>query len=352
VKRTADAVVALILGALGGFAFQWIGVPLPWMLGSLTATACFAVAGKVWELPVALRDLVRPVLGVLAGSAFTPAVVASMGQWLGPIGFVVLFSLLATALGWIYFAKLCGMDRITALFAAAPGGLGELVLMGATLGANLRSLVLIHTLRVMSVVILVPLGVSLLLGHAVTGTPTRLGTPIDVTWLDWLLLLASGGAGYLLSRSVRLPGGVMVAAMLVSAVLHGLGVSHGAPPGWIVIAVQVVIGSMTGARFAGIRWAELFVTVLQALGWALILIAAAAAAAWVAAIWFSRPFVVFLLALAPGGIAEMTIITYALGVDVAFVVSLHVLRIVLVLTLTPFSFQLLGWGKGGRSAPS
>jgi hypothetical protein len=61
------------------------------------------------------------------------------------------------------------------------------------------------------------------------------------------------------------------------------------------------------------------------------------------------PYFGMLLALAPGGMVEMTVITYAVGIDVAFVVVCQLFRILLVLIVTPFAFQLLGIPTHGSS---
>jgi uncharacterized membrane protein AbrB (regulator of aidB expression) len=45
------------------------------------------------------------------------------------------------------------------------------------------------------------------------------------------------------------------------------------------------------------------------------------------------------LAYAPGGFAEMSLIALALSVDSAFVASHHLIRIILVVTLAPLLFR-------------
>ena len=49
------------------------------------------------------------------------------------------------------------------------------------------------------------------------------------------------------------------------------------------------------------------------------------------------PIAALVLAFAPGGLAEMSLIALALGVDPAFVSSHHVVRIFLVVVLAPLA---------------
>ena len=49
---------------------------------------------------------------------------------------------------------------------------------------------------------------------------------------------------------------------------------------------------------------------------------------------------------APGGVAEMTLISLALGIDVAFVSTHHLVRVVFMVTAAPLIFHFINkkWG--------
>jgi membrane AbrB-like protein len=132
----------------------------------------------------------------------------------------------------------------------------------------------------------------------------------------------------------------MLPAILISAVVHATGITELAPPGWLVAFVQIIIGSAAGARFAGVTGRELSETVFQSLLWAAILIGVSAATALIGSRLLGMPFTALLLALAPGGTAEMTIVAYALGIEVAFVVTCQVSRILFVHVSVPLLFRL------------
>ena len=55
------------------------------------------------------------------------------------------------------------------------------------------------------------------------------------------------------------------------------------------------------------------------------------------------PFPVAVLAFSPGGLAEMSLVGLALGVDVAFIATHHVARIFLVILLAPAVIKLWKW---------
>ncbi len=342
-RAATRAFVALLIGLAGGFVFDLLGAPLPWTLGSLAAAALVAVAGAPWLMPNAIRNVARPVVGLLAGSAFTPAVVASIGEWWTAILYVAAYSFVVSALGWVFFRKLCRLDPVTAFFASTPGGLGELTLLGGSLGGSMRTLVTIHSVRVVTVVFTMPILVYTL-GAAELApmqglSPAVVDARPDPTMVDWLIVAACGVGGYVLATFTALPGGVMIITMLLSAVVHATGLAHAAPPPWMMVLVQVVIGAVVGARFAGIAWGEFRQTVLRAFTWAALVIATAVLAARMGAVLFDRPFSALLLSMAPGGMAEIIFISFALGIETAFVVTCQVCRSGFVLMFAPLFAQ-------------
>ena len=156
------------------------------------------------------------------------------------------------------------------------------------------------------------------------------------------MMIGCGVAGFFAGRLLRLAGGAMIMAMLFSAAVHGTGLTQVLPPYWLVAGVQVVIGAVAGARFAGIRWIELRSTVVQAFLWAIVLLVTAVIAAEAGAVLFDRPFSALMLSLAPGGMPEMMIISYALGIETAFVVTCQLCRSFMVVTFAPIFFRMLG----------
>lgn len=341
-QKLLQAFVAFLIGGAGGAFFYAIGAPLPWTLGSLFAAAIVSIIGLPWRMPGPVRDVARPVVGILAGSAFTPAVIASIGQWWSAIVFVLIYSLVITGLGFLFFRRFCKLDPVTSFFASTPGGLSELSLIGSSLGGNMGQLVLIHSMRVVAVVFAVPLILQLVLGHAPGRTALPLAADEAATLNDWLILAACGVGGYALAKRFDLPGGTMVSAMVLSAIVHGAALTEIVPPGWLVALVQVVVGSVAGARFAGVRGREVRRTLLYAALWCGVLLATATAAASLGSWLFHRPFSALLLSLSPGGLPEMTIISYALGIEVAFVVTCQVVRSFSVLAFGPSVFRLCG----------
>lgn len=341
-ERFLTLVVALAIGAAGGSVFYFLHLPLPWTLGAILTSGIAAVMG--WSrflLKTPTRNFVRPVVGVLAGSSFTPELAGGIASWWPAIALLIGYSLVMLTIGYAYFRRLGGYDKVTSFFASAPGGLGELTLLGSSLGGDMRRLVMIHLVRILSVIFLVPFALQLYLGHPIGRTSLTASHEALLTIPDWIVLTLCGLVGFFLSRRVKFPGAPMILPMLFSMAVHFTEMTQAAPPPWLVATVQVVLGGVIGARFAGVKWSEIHKVLFIAFGWALVLIASAAVTAYFGSLFLARPIEGLLVAFAPAGMVEMTLIAFALGTETAFVVTCQLTRILFVLLITPLVFRII-----------
>ncbi|MBB4286557.1 AbrB family transcriptional regulator [Roseospira goensis] len=337
--------LTLGLGVGGGVVFQALGLPLPWMLGAITATTATAVAGVPLRVPAPLRLTMVSVLGVMLGSAFHPGIVAQMMAWwpslLGLVGYV----LLSTVAVMVYFRWVPRYDPVTAYFSAAPGGLTQMILLGGALGGDDRTIALNHGIRILLVVFTIPTGFAVLAGYErpdggaamAAGGSAAMLTLVDAAWLLGCAVLGAG-----LAHILRIPAGFMVGPMALSALVHGLGWTASSPPVPLVAAAQVVIGAAIGARFSGVPARAVARVFVGAIGSTAVLLAITLAFAGGLSLVTDLPPRELILAYAPGGVVEMSLISLALGVDVAFVSTHHIVRIMLVVLLAPLAFKLMG----------
>lgn len=345
IRLVRSTLLALMVGGTGSLLFVLLGLPLPWMLGSLTATAIVATLGRNWFVPLPIRDAARPVIGVMAGSAFTPAIVQVLPLWWPALLVVLGFTLVSVMAGFLFFVRVAGFDKVTAFFASAPGGLAELTTLGGSYGGNLREMVLVHSIRIICVLAILPILLQFLAGYDLSAAVfiPQADHAGSEGLTDWAILIGCGVLGYAIGKRVRVPGGVLIPALFLSAVAHGAGWTDAAPPGWLVAAVQVVIGSAAGARFFGIKRSEALGAMLWGLVWAALLLSLSAIVATLGPPLLGQPTGALLLAFAPGGTAEMTILSIAIGIEVAFVITCQVSRMMMVYATAPLLFAFFRW---------
>ncbi|WP_161141303.1 AbrB family transcriptional regulator [Propylenella binzhouense] len=335
-------VKTLAVAAVGGALFKELHIPLAWMLGALLFTG---VGGRLigpLDVPRTMRDTVVPVLGVLLGSGFTPEVLGHLGRWPAGLAAVLVYVVVSAIFGVLYFRLVVKFDPLTAFFSAIPGGLSDLTLLGASLGADLGRLALIHSMRIIVVVTTIPFGVRFLTGTSAVGPASATAHGPFTAW-DLVALVLCAALGTFLGRKAGLPATPVLGPLLVSAAAHLAGLTAVVPPPWLVILAQIVLGGYIGSRLSGMAGATVRAALLHGLVWGVVLVVLAFAAALVTSRASAIAFPSMLLGIAPGGLPEMAVITLALNVDIAFVTVCHLTRIVAVYLITPFGVRLGGW---------
>jgi membrane AbrB-like protein len=222
-----------------------------------------------------------------------------------------------------WFERIHGWDRATARFAAIPGALPAVLAMAVGTSADLPRVALAQSLRLVTLVAVMP---PLLRWLAVpsTGTTTSIGTPGDLS--GFLLLLGASAATAGLMYRMRLPGGVLLGAMMASAVLHGTGMIQGLLPQDLLAAGFTAIGTVIGSRFRSVKLSALLAILRPSLESVVLALVISGMCAGIASALLDLPMGQIWLAYTPGGIEAMSIVAFALGFDVAFVGMHHVVR--------------------------
>ncbi len=335
--------LTVAIGAVGGAAFFYLKLPLAWMLGAMCATTIAALAGAPLNFWLPLRTIMITVIGTLLGSAFTPEVVDRAGQWLGGVGVTIAFVVSISAVAMLYLLRTGRFDRITCFFAATPGGLGIMTLVGESYGGDPRAISLTHATRILVVVFSIPLYLSFVEGLEIAPTTQLAGKVVVAGPADLAILAVAAVLGSAVAHKLRIPNAGFMGPFVLSAALHFSGVVDGRPPIQLVWLAQLVIGSALGARFVGVGLGEVRRVVVIALGSGALMLGGAILVSKLAAPILGLDSASLILALAPGGLPEMTLMALALDIDTAFVSTMHIVRIILVVAAAPYLFRLLGW---------
>ncbi|GAB4391253.1 MAG: AbrB family transcriptional regulator [Kiloniellaceae bacterium] len=346
-------ILALLIGSAGGWLAHHFQIPLAWMLGAMISTTVAAMTGLPVALPVVFRIAMLGVLGVMLGSGFAPEILDRLGDWVVSLVGLAVYTLVATAVVAVFLRKIAGYDPITAYFSAAPGGLSEMVTVGAANGGDERIISLTHTSRILLVVLALPFLMQVIFGYTPGPRPSG-GIPLaDAELFDMLVLTFCGVAGFVLARLARLPAAPILGPMLFSAVFHLSGFTEAKPPTELVAAAQVVVGTTIGCRFAGVAMKLVGRTILASIGSTIILVAGGLLFAVALHPLTGLPTIGIFLAFAPGGVAEMSLIALALSIDAALVATHHIVRIFFIVVCTPLIFRFLpSHLVGRRSLPA
>lgn len=345
-RTTLATATTLCSGFVGGGLFQLLHLPMPWLLGAILGTSISSIAGLPTGIPSILRNAVMVVVGLMIGSTVHPDTLAHIAKWPFSMTAVLLYVMLVTGSLYFFLKRFAGFDPITAYFAAAPGGLLPMIMIGSALGGRERNITITHSVRVVLVIFTVVLNYHLLVG--VGTTPAAVIATASLTLRQGLELSIIGLVGWLFGHLLHLPVAPLLGSLLLLAILQVLGLPAVHVPPWPLLTAEWVIGSSIGAGFAGVKLRELAQTLFMSV----------AATCWMLtlSLVFSMalvpltklPLATLFLALCPGGLSGVALIALAQGCNPAFVTAHSLLRMLLILFAAPIVFRFIHRHKTSR----
>lgn len=334
--------LTLFIAAIGALIFQYIGTPLPWMLGPIASLIITSRLKSIRLAPPKILSIpARAVLGTIIGSAFTPQILSYLGGYVFSLAFIIPFVVLITLSGYWYYHKILGFDTPTAYFSSVPGGLLEMVTLAESYNANLYKVVLSQSSRLFFIAFSLPFIVSHSFHYNLDGR-AKITQPLMQTDLKDLLLVACiAFLGYAIAKKLRISGAGIIGPMILSALAFGSGLVHTRPPTEIINAIQLILGSTVGTVFVGVKTKEMLKVLFQTFGFFIII--TFICAFFVSIVYFSTDFnlVSIMLAFSPGGQAEMNIIAIVIAANLPYVALHHLVRMFLVMSIAPFLMRFL-----------
>ena len=329
---------ALAVGLTGALVFVALGLPLPWMLGPMAACLIAALLQVPMASPAKIRPYVVIVLGVMLGGAFKPDMIDQAGAWLFSLSLLIPYTILIAVSAIPYLVFIARYDPVTAYFSAMPAGLQEMVIVGQEMGGDERRIALTHAARILLVVMSLPFLVEWMSGVAMDGGGGTHTALFGLTMLDGLVLIACGVFGAWFGKVARLPAGNMLGPMIISGLAHVFDLTSADPPTILVAAAQLVAGTGIGCRFIGMARREIGEALGHGAAIVVIMLAVTVGLGVLVADWVDVSTTGFLLAFAPGGLAETGLIALALGIDVGYVALHHIVRITMIMASAPYAF--------------
>ena len=285
---------------------------------------------------VALGDSLRNacflVIGMTVGAGITPDMAAVAVQWPLSIAVLLIGLLAIIGAGAMILHRLFDYDRTTALLAAAPGHLSYVISLSTSIKADVPAISIIQSVRLLILTLAVPLVVVILTGDDVPPL-TRGG---DTMRLPVLMATASGGILFAFAlKRFRVPASFLLGGLLASSIGHLTDFGPGAIPIWLSVPAFIVMGTLIGTRFSGLRLLALRKAVVAA--FVVTVFAGLMTVVGALIITFALDISVHqvLVAFAPGGLEAMAAMAILLGVNPAFVSAHHVARILFLTVVIP-----------------
>ncbi|WP_044894101.1 AbrB family transcriptional regulator [Bacillus alveayuensis] len=327
-----------LIASLSGLLFYAFDLPIPWMLGPITGMLLWKTGTKrTLVTPPLLSNMGLMILGIYFGLKFTKSTFITVGPYMIPYFLITVFIISVNVLNSFVVTKFINVDKVTSAFASVPGGLPEMVAASESLKANTALVTIFQTIRLLTVVFVVPFVVV----HLFQGdfsSNNILTTDVNTSSGNYLWFVFSVIAGWLF-RNI-LPAAYVIGPLAATAIMNVIGVELPAISIGLLIFAQISVGMSMGNKMTiedlkmggKFGWVYFLLT--------LFLITISFGCGYVFAKLTNLSLPTAILSLAPGGLVEMVLTAESVGGDPAIVSSLQFVRLLFIILVVP---SILKW---------
>ncbi|MBF6124355.1 AbrB family transcriptional regulator [Nocardia brasiliensis] len=368
-RRQVIGWVALLASVLAGaHLLDRVHFPAPQMILAIVVGGALALTGNLpTPLPRRLTLGVQGMLGVLMGSYLEISLLSSIGLALIPVLAVTVATLVISLLVAVVFARLAHVELPTATLGLLAGGSAAVVACADDMDADPRQVAFMQYLRVALVAVSAPALGALLnnntsgltaphvtLGGAVTNPDLPswmiVGRGDQVAGLSIAIMLCIIGTK--LGRRLHLPSPALIGPMMLTAVLTGLGVSHGyAPTNLFKDLLFVLIGFEVGTRFTRAVVTEMARMIPGMTVTIVALSAIVAGLAFAVATFVDLELSDIYLATTPGGINAVLATAESMDANLPLITCVQSLRLLLMVLMLPLLTRGMRWVSQRQFAP-
>ena len=338
-KLLVTAAIALI----SGYGFSLLGLPVPYMLGSLIGV--WFVGGAIRPIQPHLgiaRWFHIPVivgLGVIVGGAIGPGFFENIRTWWATSLVVIAATAIATTVGYVSLRYGRKRPWLQALLSAVPGGQAEVSVIARDYVEKDYAVVLSHLVRVTFIFLSTPLILALTQGEGSVEASYEVQENLprlrELSPLQLLTFLGLAAVSYGLALVIRMPMPHLLGPFFLTFIVTAFGWVEVIRLSEFVLLAQITIAGQIGSRLAKVPFGEVVEYLIDGLIVAVGTLSIYTLGAWAVAVATGTAFISVYLGFVPGGLYEVTLLSVLFGLDVAFVAFHNTFRVILIYVALP-----------------
>jgi uncharacterized protein len=339
-----DIIITLSVAAIGGTVFLKLKLPAGPVIGAMLFVMALSILWGRSSIPWPLVILARIIAGTLIGCRIHRSSLSILKGILSPMFFFSFFMLALSMGAGLLIYNICDIHKATALFGSAPGGVTDMSLISADYGAEMPKVALLQTVRIFACITIIPFVVKKnlkrtkndfisaevpIIKYRKVSNPARIAAAVIAGTIG-------GSIGHFLS----IPAGALIGAVFFVALFNMIFFRLYIPTK-VSIGAQMLVGAVIGAGMTLEALVGLRYIILPALLVAVFLISIGLLLALCLNRIWNINMNTAIIATAPGGMTEMSLIAADVGADVSIVASLHLIRLIALLMIYPAAMKLI-----------
>jgi len=348
--KLANMFLVLAVGFVSGYAFFKMKVPGGMMIGAIAGVAAMNIFFGVFHMPPYVKQAAQITAGAFIGCSVEKSDLQRLKYIIKPAS-VVLSSMLMLniVLGFvIYFIS--PLDLPTALMSCVPGGMSDIPIISADMGADVPKVAILQFARMVTGLGLFPSLIALIARRRdkKCGAPSQEKPEAPVERVKsgehttgvFIQTIAIATLGGIIGNLLGIPAGVLLFSML-SVIGIKLVRNKAYMPMWAKRLAQVLSGAYIGCGMSFSDVLELKYLLVPALLLALGYFITCLIVGNILCKRFGMSIKEAMLAATPAGASDMALISSDLGVQSTDLVVLQIIRLVVVVSLFPQIIHLI-----------
>lgn len=341
---TIQILIFICLMVVGSFIGYRLRIPMGAILGAMV----FVGAGKALSIltlasSTPLSFLVQTLLGIMIGLSFNRLTKKQFIEVRNSLIFVIVSVIVMTLTTGYMISFFPMLSRSIAFLSSAPGGMVEMATMANALGLEAPSVIFLHFIRLLLVMLIFPQIIKYsyyVMNPAVKPSinkniADRNSDKQENTVRKYYLLLLVAGSGAFLGYFTQFPIGTLLGSLTAVIIVNF-------KTGWFrplstaaKRGIQTLVGGNIGLSFSSETFLMLPKLMIPALVVTVLTIAFSLALSFILSRTLHVDFLTALCGLAPAGMSEMVIISEQFNVNISTVVTMHLFRIITIVTIIP-----------------
>ena len=330
--------IVILIGVPSAIIADYFHLPLAWMLGPMITISILALSGLKVKMPKLALSFILIILGLHIGNYIDKNLINQMIDWIWTsvimLGYIIICILIVSK----YLQKFSGYNEKAAIFSAAPGALGPLMILAEQEKTDLSQVATSHLIRLIIIITVIPF----IIVNNISSEAAKLEEYnfLSQNHFHLILLLVVSIFFIFLFDKLKIPAALLSGTLFASGFLQISEVASYKLPDASINFCLLILGASVGCRFAEKTFKEVANNSFHSLIATTILVILGLIAAFLASLFVDNNILTLILSFSPGGIYEVAVIAIAFDLEPDFVAFHHIIRLLFILFTVPVILRI------------
>ena len=344
----ANLLLTLCIGSGFGYAFYRMRVPGGLMVGAVIGVSILSIFFDLAYIPTNAKYASQIAAGAFIGCSVEKSDIQRLKHIAKPAAVLLTALLLLNIMMGVIIYMISPLDLITSLMGSVPGGMSDIPIISADMGADAPKVAVLQFVRMVTGIGLFPMLISMISRREdkkanIESTPIT--PPMDTKSEEYSTIVYIQTLGVvtlfgIIGKMTDIPAGALLFSM-IGVICLKFTFKRAYLSSWIKRFAQILAGAYIGSSISYYDVLELKLLIIPALLLVAGYFSACLLVGKILSKFFDMSLKEAMLVATPAGAADMALISLELGVQSADLIVLQVIRLMVVVSVFPQIISLI-----------